>query len=1341
MTTLGPDAAQVEYRLSESAGCAVEVVADAQADYRLDESQTVLEWVGGGLAEVGIEAGTPLEGEEAKAAARALMDGADPSTGEALVSLKKAVDPRAKLASQPLVDAIAAAAAEAGIEPKELFEDPRRAAEFGRLARGVARNEDRHFASITLLSRVAAAAGIDLDVVYGEAKVAEAHKHQAKRVTVGNRGYDLVVDVPKSYSVLQAIAPEELAQQLDAIFRESVRETVGAVETWAAWGQRGHHGGGRTADRIESSGVLGWSMTHYTARPVDGAMPDPHLHAHLTIANMIRGKDGRWSALGAGGRDLHRHAVAANAFLEARVRSRTSTELGIAWVQDERTGAWEVAAVPRQLREAFSKRHAQIAPVQDASDKTLTPAVRNAIAEASREGKNTASLAELREDWRDQARAAGFDPDRLAAAAVPEVPAAFRSLQAAFPVREAGPDVEAIAAAVWHPGTGLCAHRKVVSRADVLAAVADQTEHGVADLAALGALADRVLAVPGYAVRMDADLPGTLSSPQRYTQADIVAAEQTILAAARTRMNQNIAVVDGELVDAAIATFEAGAGFALSPEQRAVVERLATAGHGVDAVIGVAGSGKTTLMEALASAHAAAGHVVAGASTAAIAAQHLQAETGIPAMTIASWLGRIEAGPGLAGVDVLVVDEAAMVDDRQAARLVDAAGRSGTQIIGIGDPLQLRSPGVGGTFKDVHELVDGLTLTDNRRQRHETEVAALARWREGDRRAVFDALSDRDAVHAEARLDGVWEAMIGSWWATVRDVRDPHERLRQHLMIAATNADVTTLNAAAQAIRIAEGELDPAAGRDYRIEGGALVHLHVGDVVAARANDYSAGLLNGNRGVVTGIGEDGTLTVEILQAGPDGPVPVPKTVREQYVRFGDLTLGYALTGHRAQGQSAETVHASLTGMDAHAAYSVLTRHRERVDVWLAADVLEDDAARARLGEPADDTERARRAVDAYLEHLDRPEPDGLAVAGLAEHARLLEHRRTDAKRPIGDKIAEARERAAAARELFGGETEAAVEPAAADVDVAAVRPWQDLDTRELYRAAVAAARGVKKAEERLDHAREYQAWYEGDLNRARLDRADAEDGQGPAVARLEQQREHLAAAAGHARDIVEHIARYQTARQAETEADRTAKDARLRAAENPIKLRIQGTSRNEQREIVQDAIAAARAAAAEQQGAGDRIRASQNALGMALRDLPRGTGGTDFRPDPAKVLTAHEDLETHWEDRRAEAVQEDVAAVREPDAPRTTIAAATTRVANAKTKQQGLAAELAHRAATPEGEQEIAAARSELQAEVRAAQRARAEAQRQAEQEARIHPPSYDHYPRPDNGPSMGMSR
>ncbi|WP_431903781.1 relaxase domain-containing protein [Nonomuraea sp. bgisy101] len=74
--------------------------------------------------------------------------------------------------------------------------------------------------------------------------------------------------------------------------------------------------------------------------------PDPHLHAHVTIADMVKGKDGKWSAIGAGGRDIHRHAQAADALLKARLRRVLAQRYGIAWKRDERTGAWEIAAIP-----------------------------------------------------------------------------------------------------------------------------------------------------------------------------------------------------------------------------------------------------------------------------------------------------------------------------------------------------------------------------------------------------------------------------------------------------------------------------------------------------------------------------------------------------------------------------------------------------------------------------------------------------------------------------------------------------------------------------------------------------------------------------------------------------------------------------------------------------------------------------------------------------------------------------------------------------------------------------------------------------------------------------------
>ncbi|MFD0303921.1 AAA family ATPase, partial [Streptomyces sp. NPDC127123] len=119
--------------------------------------------------------------------------------------------------------------------------------------------------------------------------------------------------------------------------------------------------------------------------------------------------------------------------------------------------------------------------------------------------------------------------------------------------------------------------------------------------------------------------------------------------------------------------FAVAAGFELSEQQREVVTRLLTAGNGIDAVIGVAGAGKSTLMDACRIAWDATGTTYAGACLSAVGAQGLQDASAIPARTVASWLQRIESGEGLSGIDVLVVDEAAMTDDRSAAKLLTEA--------------------------------------------------------------------------------------------------------------------------------------------------------------------------------------------------------------------------------------------------------------------------------------------------------------------------------------------------------------------------------------------------------------------------------------------------------------------------------------------------------------------------------------------------------------------------------------------------------------------------------------------------------------------------------------------
>lgn len=988
VTTLGPAMAQIDYRLEQQSGCSLSAGDDGQVAYRL-ESDRPLEWVGEGLREVGIEPGTVLD-DAGKAAARALADGADPSTGEVLVAPKMAVDPRAKLPAGPLVAAVREAAERAGTTPAGLLEQPRAVARYGRLQRGVAGEQTRtdgpddarpdaekvvHRAPVGDLEQVAEAAGIALDDVYGADELAAARKHKDARVVVGNRGYDLTLDLPKSYSVLTAMADPELAGQLEDVYLDAVRETVGAMQQWAGYGMRGHHGDGHRAERVDGTGLLGWMTVHRTARPVDGQAPDPHLHAHVTFVNLVKGVDGKWSTIGAGGRDIHRHAHAADSYVKARLRQVTRERWGMQWARDPGTGAWEVVAVPADLRTRMSKRAGQVAQRLQADGvdpKTASAKQAQTASAQSREAKQRPGKGgDLRADWHAQAAAAGVDPAALVAAAMPG------PQHAPAPVDVPAAD---IAEWVFRAEDGLTGHRKVTTRADVLAAVIDAIPAGVADLAEAEQLTDAVL-VDELVVPLPPAGAVHLSNSQRVTTADIVTAERAVLAAARDRYDAGQAVVPGDVLDLAVAQFEAGAGFPLSAEQRAVLARLAGAGHGVDTVVGVAGAGKTTLMSALRAAYEATGQTVAGASTAAVAAANLQTEAGIDSRTIASWLARIETGQGLAGVDVLVIDEAAMVDDRHLARLLQAAGASGTKVVAIGDPLQLRAVGVGGTFAAAHSLLGGLELSENRRQVDVDERAALAVWRADERRAALQTWSDTGRLHVTGTPEQAHQEMLEHWTRARAGWSDPHDRIDRLLLLAHTNADVDALNQLAQQ-QLAAGQTAP--GRQYTLTDGRTLTLNIGDQVLARTNDRQLGILNGHRGVVVDQDERGRVLVERREPGPDGPELIRTWVGAGYVQRGGLQLGYAITASKAQGLTADVALVYGNQMDAHVLYPAMSRDRHRTDLWLALNPLETDADRARHGPPPNPAEARARAVAAYAAAIANDRPDRIVLAELGE---------------------------------------------------------------------------------------------------------------------------------------------------------------------------------------------------------------------------------------------------------------------------------------------------------------------------------------------------------------------
>ncbi|MET1087330.1 MAG: MobF family relaxase [Arthrobacter sp.] len=805
-------------------------------------------------------------------------------------------------------------------------------------------------------------------------------------------GFDLTFSVPKSVSVLWALSPRSLQDQILQTHHDAVDATLQWLEESVIHTRAGRNG----VAHLGTRGAIAAAFDHWESRA-----GDPQLHTHLVIANRVqRTTDGAWVTLDS--RTLYKAAVAASEHYNGLVFDALHRNLGTDAdihepATDTHNASQQLTGVDQVLIREFSNRSRLIDLETDhlvaewtashgtPPTATTTIKLRQQATLSTRSDKSETAvpLHQLSAQWRARAAAKGFEPSLVLANTV------RRSHAAAYCTGDFTAD--------WIDAVGTLARERVAmkratwNRWNLLA----EAERVCADIRC-NTPADRNTMID--AVATAAENQSVPLNEYRYTvpvnaRPDLRFANRSIFDFHGSRLYTDTATLanedlvmtarnddGGPAVSAAVA-MESLAGYKhrgrleLHSDQRAAAAQVLLSGNRLDAVVGPAGTGKTTTLGAVKAAWEAefgAGTVV-GLAPAAASADVLGRELALATENVAKWLYEsvgqgawyraaqffdteqeltVGATPGPLSLrlaqratrlaaeqdrwrfhpnQLVVVDEASMVSTLQLSALVQQARDAGAKVLLVGDPGQLDAVDAGGMLGWLDRQGKTVRLSTIWRFEQKWEQDASLKLRAGDFAAIADYDRHQRIQHG-SDVDMVDEAYL-SWQSDLREGKSS-------ILIAADNDTVSMLNQRAQADRVIEGSVD--AEHTVRLSDGS--RAGAGDTVIARRNDRSITdssgdfIRNGTMlDVVRAVRRDGSLTAARRDTG------ATIILGREYVEA-SVELGYATTAHRSQGITVDTGHTVVSQgrLTRELLYVSMTRGRAANHAYVSENDPSDD---------------------------------------------------------------------------------------------------------------------------------------------------------------------------------------------------------------------------------------------------------------------------------------------------------------------------------------------------------------------------------------------------------------
>lgn len=841
-------------------------------------------------------------------------------------------------------------------------------------------------------------------------------------------GWDLTFTMPKSVSIMWAIGDEETRARIEQCHERAIMMSMDHFQDEYAVTRAGKSG----VASVPCKGVTGIMFDHF-----DNRNRNPHRHTHAVFSNRVqRSSDNKWVALD--GRPVFASTVEISELHTNLLADLLSREFGWSFReshanQESRAVGLEIEGVSDRAISLFSSRDQEIRRLQHQLEQELQAKVggrqltHREIERCHRDAwyrtrapkdRELADRSELLQRWPNDLKEAGLDPQRI----IDDVN------HAAHHTANCGPGdgaarllIEEMADHPEHDGR---------TRAD--SALDDHIERTLHDnagtrttwkLTNMRASAHRLLRDVRCDPERRAQMAGRLAdlaasqcvrlNPERYrlpegavgdpkldaghgvsifddwrqavyTSRDVLDAEQELFAAFDDT-GGNIPRLQPGQAEQWIDSNRHRFTHALGDDQRQAAIHALEHDRRISAIIGPAGTGKTTTMKAVTMAWQAehGEHSVLGLATGTKAVRELSDSIGANCTTIAkllyenqegrpeqraanhrfartmsrkaatagqrsqwrrtlakqeaeehSW--RIQAG------QLIIIDEAGMTDSRNLARITRLAADRGARLVMIGDPYQTTSvSGAGGMLAWAERHGRTVELTEGHRFTQQWEYALTLKVRKGVNRQAPDAKAQALDIAREYEHHGRlhWGDDDTCIDQAYRQCLQWQHEGRTTLLMAATNEQCRDINQRFILDRKANGMSTP----DQRLRATLRDDIDVGagDQIAARHNDWTILSEHGQR-IENGMFLTVTHVTDthIKASGPYGPdgSDTSFTIPRQWAR-GHLETGYATTAHRDQGATVDRaagVISSVESLPTNLLYVMATRGRDENHLYIAS---------------------------------------------------------------------------------------------------------------------------------------------------------------------------------------------------------------------------------------------------------------------------------------------------------------------------------------------------------------------------------------------------------------------